>query len=373
ALPTFGMYRFRTTLMPNLVLFRLSDDPQVTRIGRILRKTSLDEMPQLINVLRGEMSLVGPRPIPLDTMTQDFREWHTQRLQAKPGLLGWWQVKRRNLGTLEEMVEADVEYIQHRSFWFDVRILMMAPRAILRRTTYKHWLTPSLKYEVKEDVVYGSLKRLLDILIGVAVVLVTWPLLLLIAITIRLDSPGPVIFTQLRVGKRVPVITPTGTELRTTSFKVYKFRTMHNRQKENDAIHQQWVKDWKNGKFKSDNPDKVVKPTQDPRVTRFGRLLRATSLDELPQVLNILKGDMSVVGPRPVPVYEVKEYSEWHYRRLDVVPGLTGWWQIHLRGRGTIEQMVELDVEYIQRRSLWFDIKIILMTVPAVLSQRGAK
>jgi lipopolysaccharide/colanic/teichoic acid biosynthesis glycosyltransferase len=148
---------------------------------------------------------------------------------------------------------------------------------------------------------------------------------------------------------------------------------MYNRQLENDFIHQQWVKDWKNGKFRSDSPDAVVKPLNDPRVTRVGRFLRETSLDELPQICNILKGNMSMVGPRPVPIYEVREYSDWHYHRLDVLPGLTGWWQVNLRGRGTLEQMVELDLEYIRQRSIWFDIRIILKTIPVVVFHQGAR
>lgn len=372
-LPTFRLYRFRTTLMPHLVLFRLSDDPQVTRVGQFLRRTSLDELPQLINVFKGDMSLVGPRPLQINTLNQDFREWHAYRLQVKPGLLGWWQVSRRNLGTLNEMVAADLEYIKRRSFWFDLQIILMTPRALLRRTTYQHWLTPSLQYHVREDAIYETLKRVIDVSIGITALILGAPLLLLIALAIRLDSEGPIIYTQLRTGKRVPVITSNGTELRGTSFKIYKFRTMYNRQLENDAIHQQWVKDWKNGKFKSGNLNGEVKPAHDPRVTWVGRFLRETSLDELPQLLNILKGNMSVVGPRPVPIYEVKEYSEWHYHRLDVLPGLTGWWQVKLRGHGTLEQMVELDLEYIRRRSIWFDIRIILQTIPVILSRRGAR
>jgi len=238
------------------------------------------------------------------------------------------------------MVAADLEYISRRSFWFDLQLVVMTPRALLRRGTYQHWLTPALRYDVREDALYATLKRLMDIGMGITALVLGAPLLLLIALAIWLDSDGPVIFTQLRTGKRVPIMTPNGIELRATSFKIYKFRTMYNRQLENDLIHQQWVKDWKNGKFRSDNPDTVVKPLHDPRVTRVGRFLRETSLDELPQIFNILKGNMSFVGPRPVPIYEVKEYSACHYRRLDVLPGLTGLWQVNLRGRGTMEQMV---------------------------------
>jgi lipopolysaccharide/colanic/teichoic acid biosynthesis glycosyltransferase len=149
---------------------------------------------------------------------------------------------------------------------------------------------------------------------------------------------------------------------------------MYHKPSDNDSIHKLWLQDWMSGKLnKTDNPQEVVKPQQDPRVTRVGRILRATSLDELPQLINILKGDMSLVGPRPVPVYEAEKYTESHQARLDATPGLTGWWQVNLRGRGTLDQMVELDQEYIAKRSLWMDIKILILTIPAVFFGRGAK
>jgi len=142
----------------------------------------------------------------------------------------------------------------------------------------------------------------------------------------------------------------------------------------NDAVHKQWVQDWVAGKLNTtDDEQEVVKPKSDPRVTRVGHILRATSLDELPQLVNVLRGDMSLVGPRPVPVYETEAYKADQMIRLDALPGITGWWQVNLRGRGTLDQMVELDVEYIQKRSLWMDIKILFLTVPAVLTGRGAK
>ncbi len=179
---------------------------------------------------------------------------------------------------------------------------------------------------------------------------------------------------QQRAGKRVIGLSHGDTALVNTDFKIYKFRTMHHKPNDNDSIHQKWLQDWMSGKLnKTNNPQEVVKLQGDPRVTRVGRILRVTSLDELPQLINILKGDMSLVGPRPVPVYEAEKYSESHQSRLDATPGLTGWWQVNLRGRGTLDQMVELDREYIAKRSLWMDIKILVLTIPAVFFGRGAK
>ena len=116
----------------------------------------------------------------------------------------------------------------------------------------------------------------------------------------------------------------------------------------------------------------MAKLANDGRVTRIGRILRKTSLDELPQLWNVIKGDMSLVGPRPVPLYEVAEYWPWQMQRLEATPGITGLWQVTGRGIVTADEMIDLDIEYIKRQTLWVDLKIMLLTVPAVMSGRGA-
>jgi lipopolysaccharide/colanic/teichoic acid biosynthesis glycosyltransferase len=116
----------------------------------------------------------------------------------------------------------------------------------------------------------------------------------------------------------------------------------------------------------------TVKLTNDPRITRIGHLLRKTSLDEIPQFLNVLRGEMSLVGPRPVPTYEVAEYQAWHYQRLAAAPGLTGLWQVTGRGQVSFDEMIEMDIEYVRNKSLWLDLKILVLTVFVVLSGRGA-
>jgi lipopolysaccharide/colanic/teichoic acid biosynthesis glycosyltransferase len=118
---------------------------------------------------------------------------------------------------------------------------------------------------------------------------------------------------------------------------------------------------------------RIVKLTDDPRVTRVGRILRRTSLDELPQLLNVLKGDMSLVGPRPVPIYEAAAYADWHRERLAALPGITGLWQVDGRGRVSFTEMVRMDIAYVRNQSLLLDIKLLLSTIPAVLSGRGAE
>jgi lipopolysaccharide/colanic/teichoic acid biosynthesis glycosyltransferase len=372
-IPAFYMYRFRTVYAFDQTIARLVDKKNITSIGYFLQKTSLDEIPQFINVLRGEMSLIGPRPIRYKDLEKGYNPAYFKRFTVNPGIIGWWQVTRGHLGTLGEMYEADLYYIENRSAWLNIRIFLMTFQALLKRSRVEHWLNQSLD-SLRESTAYNFAKRILDIVIAVVVLFFTLPLMLLIALLIRLDSPGPVLFSQMRAGKRVFVFSGNAPLLVATSFRIYKFRTMYHNQNMNDAIHKQWVSDWVSGKLgNGQDPQKVVKPNKDPRVTRVGRFLRATSLDELPQLFNVIKGDMSIVGPRPVPIYETEAYQDEHMHRLDAVPGITGWWQVNLRGRGTLDQMVELDLEYIQKRSLWMDIKIMFLTIPAVIVGRGAK
>jgi lipopolysaccharide/colanic/teichoic acid biosynthesis glycosyltransferase len=223
---------------------------------------------------------------------------------------------------------------------------------------------------VEDKPTYFFCKRLLD-LVGAALLLALFsPLMALIACLIKLDTTGPVFFVQTRIGakRRVEerkVVWELG------PFPFYKFRTMvHNA---DQTLHEAHIKAYVQGtiqEFEEFGPR--FKLQDDPRVTYIGRLLRRTSLDELPQLFNVLKGDMSLVGPRPVPPYEIAEYSSPHFERLAVMQGLTGLWQVEGRGEVPFEQMVQLDIQYIHQQSLWLDLKILLLTLPAVLRGRGA-
>jgi lipopolysaccharide/colanic/teichoic acid biosynthesis glycosyltransferase len=204
---------------------------------------------------------------------------------------------------------------------------------------------------------YDIAKRSLDILGSAALLAGLSPLMLLIAGLIKLkSSAGPVLFKQVRVGQHG------------RPFEMLKFRTMHVNN--DDRIHQAFVADL----IKAATPaNGVFKIVDDPRVTRIGQILRKTSLDELPQFWNVLRGEMSLVGPRPPLPYEVKQYKSWHRRRiLDAKPGITGLWQVTGRSRTTFDEMVRLDLRYAKTRSLWTDIKILLATPGAVISGKGA-
>lgn len=205
-----------------------------------------------------------------------------------------------------------------------------------------------------------AVKRIFDAVSSALGLLVLSPLLLLIAAAVKLDSNGPVLFSQERVGK--------GGAL----FKMYKFRSMTTGC--DPAVHREHVTKLILGQTGDEarGADGSFKLDADPRVTRVGRVLRKTSLDELPQLINVLKGEMSLVGPRPPLVYEFECYEPRHARRLSVLPGITGLWQVSGRTRLSFEEMVDLDVRYAQTWSIWLDLWILARTLPAVLSTRGA-
>jgi lipopolysaccharide/colanic/teichoic acid biosynthesis glycosyltransferase len=203
--------------------------------------------------------------------------------------------------------------------------------------------------------VYELVKRLIDLITSATILVLLSPVWIVIAVAIRATSPGPALFERTVVGQA------------SRKFTYYKFRTMRQG---DDSHHREWLKDfvtrdraYAGGEFKV---------RDDPRVTRLGRLLRRTSLDEVPQLINVLKGEMSVVGPRPPIEYEYELYDERAKRRLAVKPGITGLYQITARSKVPFSKMLELDLEYIQKRSLWLDLSIMFRTPLAMIHGRGA-
>ncbi len=224
---------------------------------------------------------------------------------------------------------------------------------------------------------YFRLKRMLDIVFVLATSIITLPLMVLITILIRLNSPGPAIYKQKRVGAE-RWEKEGFSYWREKEFTIYKFRTMYNGS--NHKLHYDFIKAYIEGDYKrmlelqpDRNTAKMNKLNGDPRVTRVGRWLRKTSLDELPQLWNVLIGEMTLVGPRPPIPYEVEMYNSWHRRRLSGVPGLTGWWQVQGRCLTDFDEMVRLDIDYLEKQSFWLDVKVILLTIPAVISAKGAE
>lgn len=208
---------------------------------------------------------------------------------------------------------------------------------------------------------YEPVKRGLDILGSFILLVFLSPLLAAIALSVKLTSSGPIIFRQVRIGQMMK------------PFMICKFRTM--RANADHGIHHNYVSWFITASDKAERHDKnqVFKLTSDPRITLIGHFLRKTSLDELPQLWNVLKGEMSLVGPRPPLWYELQQYKPWHrHRVLEVKPGITGLWQVSGRSRTTFDEMVRLDLRYAKTQSLWNDIKILLATPKAVISGKGA-
>ncbi|HEY40933.1 MAG TPA: sugar transferase [Dehalococcoidia bacterium] len=216
-------------------------------------------------------------------------------------------------------------------------------KRISRLTTYQLWK--------------GGIDRLLAFL----VLMVLSPVMVLIAFGIRLDSPGSPLLRQERIGKDG------------RKFVLYKFRSMYINH--DDTKYKLYLQDYiqrnASGQL-SENGEDIYELIKDPRVTRFGGLLRKTNLDELPQFINILKGDMSLVGPRPDIPFAVSMYQDRHWKRFQATPGLTGLWQVTERKKVTFEEMVHLDLEYIKKQSLLLDIKIMLLTVRTILKGDGS-
>ncbi|QTA90012.1 sugar transferase [Desulfonema magnum] len=203
-----------------------------------------------------------------------------------------------------------------------------------------------------------NLKRDLDIILALLAIVILSPLFIAVILGIKLSSKGPVIFKQTRIGKDG------------RPFEFYKFRSMH--MGTDDSRHQEYVKDFIQNGNQGENDDiKIFKITDDPRIFKFGKFIRKTSLDEFPQLLNVIKGDMTLVGPRPCLPYEWECYEEWHKKRLNILPGCTGLWQALGRSSVSFEEMVILDLYYINNISLVLDAEVILATFPVIFFGKG--
>ena len=220
----------------------------------------------------------------------------------------------------------------------------------------------SMDYTSENTSSFGLLlKRVIDVVFAAFVIVFGFPFYMMIAALIKLNSSGPVLFVQERVGHGGK------------KFKFYKFRTMTV--DNNDEAHRNFTENFIKGRVmdngSSQGDREVFKIAEDPRVTSVGKFLRKTSLDELPQFINVLRGEMSLVGPRPPIDYEINHYQEWHKKRLLAKPGLTGLWQVSGRSSVPFDEMVMLDLYYYENWSLLLDLKIILRTVSVMLIGSG--
>jgi exopolysaccharide biosynthesis polyprenyl glycosylphosphotransferase len=274
-------------------------------------------------------------------------------LKALPRVLATHRVDEVILADSEfgerELLET-VEQAHRRGV--KVRIAPKTTELLVQRADYVPGQSVPL-FEVRSPVFAGGewvLKRTFDLAVSAAVLVAGLPLWLLIAAGVTLTSPGPVLYRDRRIG------------LGEREFDMLKFRTMHA----DAAEHQPYLE------RENEASGPLFKMRRDPRVTPIGSLLRRFSLDEVPQLLNVLRGEMSLVGPRPLPLRDYRQLEDWHRKRYNVLPGITGLWQISGRSNLSFDDLVRLDFYYLENWSLWMDISILVKTVPAVLGARGA-
>jgi exopolysaccharide biosynthesis polyprenyl glycosylphosphotransferase len=274
-------------------------------------------------------------------------------LKALPRVLATHRVDEVILADSEfgerELLET-VEQAHRRGV--KVRIAPKTTELLVQRADYIPGQSVPL-FEVRSPVFAGGdwvLKRTFDLVVSAVVLIIGLPLWLLIAVGVTLTSPGPTLYRDRRIG------------LGEREFDMLKFRTMHA----DAAEHQAYLE------RVNEASGPLFKMRRDPRVTPLGQLLRRFSLDEIPQVLNVLRGQMSLVGPRPLPLRDYEQLEDWHRKRYNVLPGVTGLWQISGRSNLSFDDLVRLDFYYLENWSLWMDITILVKTVPAVLGGRGA-
>jgi lipopolysaccharide/colanic/teichoic acid biosynthesis glycosyltransferase len=287
---------------------------------------------------------------------------------------GWYE-SNRTLGVvlteIGEATEAQVAFLKNKLSVAlqkalgsqELRNLRLIIRLYPRHATWKE--AEGWDEDVCRDVDVASgrrklvAKRALDVVGSLFGILIFLPLILAIAVILRLTSEGPVIHRQKRVGQYGQL------------FDFYKFRSM--RDNSDPRLHREYMAQMIEGGRALQSCNGMYKLDNDPRVTSLGKLLRKTSLDELPQFLNVLRGDISLVGPRPPLPYEFERYRMWHRRRvLETKPGLTGLWQVKGRSRTTFDEMVRMDIRYAQTSTIWTDLQIICQTPVAMLSRTGA-
>ena len=229
-------------------------------------------------------------------------------------------------------------------------------------------------YFSRSRLAYLMVKNIVDSLVSLLLLLFSSPIFFIIGLLTLIDSGGPVFFVQKRVG--VKLVKRQGIWCwQPTEFSCYKFRTMIN--DADPSLHQSYMKAFIHNDSREmaeiqGDDTKTLKLIHDPRVTRVGKFLRKSSLDELPQLWNVVRGEMSLVGPRPAIPYEVELYEPWHRKRLEAKPGITGLWQVTARSSSDFDTSVKLDIEYVERQSFWLDLTIILKTPLVVLSGKGA-
>lgn len=324
-----------------------------------LRRTALDNLPKLINVFKGEMTIVGPQPYKVSDKER-MGTYYNRIVQMKPGITGISQISLIYDKSFESRLDNDIRYYYQKGLWTDLKIMLITS-IITVPTRNKGEILGYLNLTIKDigrtilKIINRFLKRIIDILGAVAGILVLIPLTAVVAIVnILSGDKGPLFYSQDRIGRNGK------------QFKMYKFRSMvvgaDEKLKElleNDEEARKEYAEYK-------------KLKNDPRVTKVGNILRKTSLDEFPQFINVLKGEMSLVGPRPYLLREKDEMKNYYDIVIQHKPGVTGLWQIEGRSETTFNERLNIDLRYHRKSNVVSDVKILCKTITKVLKNEGA-
>ena len=339
---------------------RVGKNGKTFKMYRLNTKSILCEFPQFINVLAGTMTLVGPRPYTLKQKEQ-MGDYFNIISKVKPGITGIYQISGRSVG-FNERLDLDVHYILNRSLKLDFKIILITLFVTLKNKKsiyYQKYVYEEIPRETVNNYILRNtrlfIKRIVDIIGGIIGTILLLPLTAIVFIGNKIcKDNGPVFYSQERIGKDGK------------AFKMYKYRSMVVGADDvlNDLLQQDEIARKEYKKYK--------KLKNDPRVTKMGSFLRKTSLDEFPQFINVLKGDISLVGPRAYLPREKEDMGEKYDKIIRVKPGLTGLWQVNGRNQTTFEDRLNIDIEYSHKFNLWLDIKIILRTIMKVVKREGA-
>ena len=335
---------------------KLKDDPRITKTGAFLRRTGLDEFPQLINVFLGQMSIVGPRPY-LPEEIDDMGVYYTYIIQHKPGITGISQISGRTSMDFVDRMDMDLKYHYRRNAIVDMKIALITLLVTLRNRDAYTGVGTQVN-DLTEQFLKGItlfVKRLIDICGAIVGIIILIPVTAVVAVVNFICKDyGPLFYSQDRIGKDGK------------HFKMYKFRSMvvgadeilKKLLAENEDLRKEF--------------EATRKLQNDPRITKAGKILRKTSLDEFPQFINVLKGEMSLVWPRAVIDDEIEYFGNHKEEVLSVKPGITGYWAANGRSNTSYDERVEMETYYANNVSIPLDIKILFKTVISVIKKEGA-
>ena len=340
---------------------RIGKNGKIFRLYKLNTEAPLSEFAQFINILFGQMTLVGPRPYTTEEIPK-MGPYYDVIIKSKPGLTGVYQISGKRKITFNERLDLDLKYLFNNSLKLNFKILLITI-FISSRQNKQEFYDEVIYTTAPEEAVSAHLlnkltlffKRIIDIIGSIVGIILLIPLTLIIGIAnFIFGENGPLFYTHERIGKDGK------------KFKMYKYRSMvtdaderlEKLLEEDEELRKEF---YQNRKLK-----------KDPRITKIGKFLRKTSLDEFPQFINVLKGEMSLVGPRAVVDGEIELFGDQKEKFLSVKPGITGYWAANGRSNTTYEERVEMEVYYVDHLSILLDIKILFKTVLSVVKREGA-